>query len=357
MLKLTIVSLVVLLLAVCASVESRKPCACSDESLCEVFAPKAPRLEFFGYSCANNTYMDYDWNVLTTLSLDYEVGVPIDPQLICYAHSKGVRVTIDVDFDASTANVGNFTWEQEWIAQTIAMVQDNYLDGIVYDVEQNMDGMQAALFTAMTVQTAYAFKQINPNYWISLDSTYGPYAGSNFDYTGIADALDMIIMMDYDTPSGRVNDPLPQILIGIQDYMDLGIPSNKLLAAVPWYGFDNICEEGCSLENVTCEMVGSVNDIYLADIMAILTSSSIPNTGSIWSDEYTMPLVQYISPVDGQVHRIWYDNPQSIAAKVAVYKPYGFGGIGVFQLETIVGTNLSPTIAQQMWDATATFLN
>eukprot|EP01133_Synstelium_polycarpum_P015337 gene15337-18180_t len=289
------------------------------------------------------------------MSVDYDAST-IDPQLICFAHAKNVRVTYDVDFDASLADIGNFTWEQEWIAQTIALIQDNYLDGIVFDVEQNMQGMQAALFTAFVVQTSYAFKTINPNYWITLDSTYTPFNGWDFDYTGFADALDMIIMMDYDIFED-INDPLPLITSGIQAYLDLGIPKSKLMSTLPWYGFDNICTEGSTLENITCTTVEDSNDIILSTIMEIMANPNIPNTGPLWSEQLGMPFLMYVSPADGLVHQAWYDNPQSIATKVAAIKPFGLAGIGIFQFETIVGTDLPENIIQEMWDATATFLS
>eukprot|EP01133_Synstelium_polycarpum_P015336 gene15336-18179_t len=341
------------LLAIVVLAEARKPCPCYDASLCEVFSTPKPGKEFFAWSVSNSTYKDYDWDVLTTISIIYDPTTMGD--LICVAHAKNVRVTIDVGPNVTTANVGNITWVQEWIDQTIEMVQDNYLDGLVFDVEQNMQGLNSALFTGFIAQVAYQFKNVNPNYWVSLDTSYVPYIGWNFDYIGISDAVDKMIMMDYDM-TNPINDPMPFITEGIEAFLALGIPKTQLIAALPWYGFDNICETGSTLENVTCNTVGNSNDILLADVMAIIANPNIQNTGPLWSEQLEMPFLMYISPADGLVHQAWYDNPQSIAVKVAAIKSYDLSGIGVFDLDLIVGTNLPENIIQEMWDATASYL-
>ncbi|GAM28261.1 hypothetical protein SAMD00019534_114370 [Acytostelium subglobosum LB1] len=298
--------------------------------------------------------MNYDFNTLTTISLDYDDGVTIDPQLICYAHAKDVRVVIDVIFDAEVVNLGNFTWEQEYINTLLTMMQDNYLDGLNFDIEQSFSGMSSALFTAFLAQLTYQFKLVAPYCQISMDTTFSPDIGRNFDYTGLADSIDYIIMMDYDI-TNMINDPLPDILSGIQKFLDLQIPPNKLIAALPWYGFDNICTSK-SIEDMNCDTVTDSVDIMLDGVLAIINDANITSTGEIWSDANTMPFINYIHPSDNRVHQAWYENPQSVAAKVAAIKPFNLGGIGVFQFETIVGTAVPASIQQQMWDATSSFL-
>eukprot|EP01133_Synstelium_polycarpum_P001012 gene1012-1150_t len=343
--------LAIVLLSVVAAAPPK--CPCSDVSLCNPL-PKATRPEFFGWSCANNTYKDYDFDALTTISMAYDEGVPIDPQLICYAHSKGVRVAIDVIFDATVAKLGNFTWEQEFIDSLLTMVQDNFLDGLNFDIEQSFSGMSSALFTAFLAQLTYQFKNVSPYYQITMDTTFAPNIGRDFDYIGLADSIDYIIMMDYDI-TGLINDPLPDIVAGIKEFLALDIPPSKLIAGLPWYGFDSVCATGSTLETMNCNSPDDSNDMYLFQVLDIY-NSTIPTTGEIWSDANTMPYMNYINPTDKLVHQVWYENPQSIAAKVAAIKPFGLGGIAIFQLETIVGTGLPANIAQEMWDATATFL-
>ena len=38
---------------------------------------------------SNNNWKLYDWTKITTIA---SFAKPIDPQLVCFAHSKGVRV-------------------------------------------------------------------------------------------------------------------------------------------------------------------------------------------------------------------------------------------------------------------------
>ncbi len=45
--------------------------------------------QIFAFSVSNKNWHLYDWTKLTTVATFVH---PIDPQLVCYAHSKGVRV-------------------------------------------------------------------------------------------------------------------------------------------------------------------------------------------------------------------------------------------------------------------------
>ncbi len=47
-------------------------------------------LQIFTFMVKNNNWPLYDWDKITTLTT---FARPIDPQMVCFAHSKGVRVT------------------------------------------------------------------------------------------------------------------------------------------------------------------------------------------------------------------------------------------------------------------------
>ena len=71
-------------------------CPCKNPSWChpltaETAAAPSRRPEFFGFATvtgAASPWRYYDWDVVTTVAWN------TDPQLMCYAHSRGVRVVL-----------------------------------------------------------------------------------------------------------------------------------------------------------------------------------------------------------------------------------------------------------------------
>lgn len=64
-----------------------------------------------------------------------------------------------------------------------------------------------------------------------------------YDFVALANNSDLLFVMVYDTRSqiyGRcvasANSPLSLSQLGIQQYLDLGIPASKLVLGLPWYG-------------------------------------------------------------------------------------------------------------------------
>ena len=64
-------------------------CPCSDPNLCK------PRKEVIGFVTAKDNWKMYNYTHLTTLAIFTE----LDPQLVCYAHQKNVRVVLAEHFD------------------------------------------------------------------------------------------------------------------------------------------------------------------------------------------------------------------------------------------------------------------
>lgn len=84
-----------------------KGCRCSDASLCDPIRTNRSGLEFVAFSTSQDPkiYKLYDWSKLTTLVItgliDQTEG------LVCFAHSKGVRVTLLIS--ATIAELDNAT--------------------------------------------------------------------------------------------------------------------------------------------------------------------------------------------------------------------------------------------------------
>lgn len=112
----------IIFIAVCFSQNSEFSCPCSNPDLCKPLQIP-PRKEFFAFG--GTDYQNYDWTRLTTICPMWSPPSKIDVQLVCMAHSKGVRV---VSITAmSTQQLHNESYVDEWVTQNVDYVQQYFL--------------------------------------------------------------------------------------------------------------------------------------------------------------------------------------------------------------------------------------
>ena len=79
------------------------PCPCQDTSLCKPISG-TPEKEILGFVTSQENWPHYNWSALTTVVLFTE---EFNNSLLCYAHSKGVRVVLSASYP--TSELQNFT--------------------------------------------------------------------------------------------------------------------------------------------------------------------------------------------------------------------------------------------------------
>jgi di-N-acetylchitobiase len=96
-------------------------CPCPDSSLCKPLQV-GPRHEKLAFMVSNSNWRSYDYSQLTTIVICTD---DFDPQLLCLAHSRQVRLV--------------------WTNAQIEKVKRTYIDGINLDMEDVIaDGSDAA---------------------------------------------------------------------------------------------------------------------------------------------------------------------------------------------------------------------
>ena len=178
------------------------------------------------------------------------------------------------------------------------------------------------------VQKLYkAFKAANSNYQITFDVAWSADGvdGRYYDYAEISKWTDYLFVMSYDERSqmfdgppcyARSNSAYTLNDYGIGSYRRLGIPANELILGLPWYGYDYPC---------------------------ISTDQS--------------PYFMYESPA-GDVHQVWFDNPQSLAVKYRYARDHHLRGVGFWNTDAIYSTDgVQPNEGVDMWNAVENFLN
>ncbi|XP_074817521.1 di-N-acetylchitobiase isoform X2 [Natator depressus] len=293
----------VLLLALLRLGWSSGACPCREPALCRPIAG-AREFEVFVFDVGRKSWKFYDWSQITTVAAFGKY----DPELLCYAHSKGARVVLKGDVPVK--EIIDSANRTAWIAQQVDLAKKQYMDGINIDIEQEVREMSPEYYalTALVKETTDAFHREIPGSQVTFDVAWSPACIDKrcYNYSGIADACDFLFVMSYDEQSqvwtgciARANAPYSQTLDGYDDYINMSIEPKKLVMGVPWYGYDYRClnlskDHVCSLPNIPfrgapCSDAAGRQVTY-GTIMKQVNSSI---SGSLWDEEQKAPYYEY----------------------------------------------------------------
>lgn len=142
---LKLVNLLVLFVALTDAIFGE--CPCPDSDLCKPISLTG-RHEKLAFMVANSNWRAYDYEQLTTIVICTE---NFDPQLLCLAHSRKVRLIWIANYDVK--QLGNATARTEWVENQVMKVKNTYTDGVNLDMEDVIpDGSEAALQYTQLVQ-------------------------------------------------------------------------------------------------------------------------------------------------------------------------------------------------------------
>ena len=238
--------------ATAAATTTMLACPCANPAWCDPIATQGTasgRPEFFGFATitgASSPWRYYDWDVVTTIAWN------MDPALMCFAHSKGVRVVLS----AGGAPVNGTAQEQAaWVDKqvTAAHASGVVADGINFDFEGPVHGRGDPLnarFVSLVGATRAAFHaRVGPHTQVSVDVAHGVGGpdgidGRAYDYAALGAAADLLFVMSYDTRSqvyaqciASANTPIGTMALGISEFLAVGVPASKLVIGLPWYGY------------------------------------------------------------------------------------------------------------------------
>ena len=355
----------------------RAACVCADPSLCAPLdVPQ--RLEVFGFATDARNFVHYPLDILTTIA---NFAGPLDPQMLCLAHSRGVKVVASAPFPREQLH--NASYLAAFIALQIDIVTTQFVDGINFDFEDPLDASDgdAAALTRVIASTAAALKAATrPYVTVSVDVAWSPNCIDLrcYDYAGIAAAADLLFVMAYDMRSqvfwpapciASANSPLPLVLDGMANWTGAGlnVDPSKLILGVPWYGYHYLCIGGpapdvavCPIERVAwrgvncSDAVGSEID-YSVVRRLLKNNATRPRT---WNDTLASPFFNIIDSSSHAVAQIWYDDPSSLQLRYDAAKAAGWRGVGQWNLDSVVyGSSEPDEVAETaaMWAAMRSF--
>ncbi|KAG5275595.1 hypothetical protein AALO_G00122150 [Alosa alosa] len=337
-------------------------CPCMEQELCKQIQNET-QFEVFVFDVGGKSWKSYDWTKLTTIAAFGQY----DAELMCFAHSKGVRLVLKGDVSVSA--MVDPTNRTIWIKEKVSLAKRQFMDGINIDIEQAVEENSPEYFalTALVKETTDAFHKEIHGSQVSFDVAWSPKCIDKrcYDYSAIADSCDLLFVMSYDEQSqiwgdcmALANAPYTQTLTAYEQYIKMKIDPRKLVMGVPWYGYDYPCltfSQGgaCEIQKVPfrgapCSDAAGRQIPYSFMMKQINSSMS----GRMWDVEQQSPYYNY-KDADGQIHQVWYDDPESISLKAAYVNKFGLRGIGMWNGNLLDYSN-NPVAQQQsrdMWNA------
>lgn len=202
------------------------------------------------------------------------------------------------------------------------VVQSGY-DGIDIDFEA-VSGEYRNDFTGFVQVLGYRLDQhgkiLSVTVMPKASEPGSPYGASSQDYAAIAAASDRVRIMAYDNHY-QGGDPGPVAPANWVDqllaYAVTVIPREKLILGVPSYGYDWAPTGGKSNgRGITFEKAMSLANQH---------QSAVTIDGPSHS-----PTFQY--EAGGVLHHVWFENAESLKAKLDIANKWGIGGIAIWRL-------------------------
>ena len=263
-----------------------------------------------------------------------------------------MRVVLASTFDSS--QVTDPEYRKQWVQNETQRVQAVYADGLNVDFEGPIFANQTtvnAAFVQLMADLNTTLKAQVPGSLLTIDVAWSPACidGRCFDHYNIAKHVDLMVLMAYDESSqilgpciALANSPIQKTMQGLLEYINNGIPRDKLVLAVPWYGYDYTCTSlstsgDCSLSEVPfrgipCSDAAGVQRSSTDMIFKYLKQSY---TGRVWNNTMKTPFFNY-KDSENKYHQAWFDDPESLAYKYYYASQAKIRGLGIWTFECLI---------------------
>jgi len=294
------------------------------------------------YWASASAYLSYDYSALTHIAyFSYEVDTATGgyttlrgwntTPVIDYAHQKGVKVTLTVTNFGAARNTEllSDTVKQRFLLTTIVQqLKARNGDGVNFDFE-TVPAAQKANMVDFCRRAVRIIKKELPAAEISLATPAVDWS-SAWDYPSLAGICDYLIVMGYNYywsgsstagPVAPLTGETQNVMRSIDTYLSAGVPPEKLLLGVPWYGYD---WPVVSNERKAATTGTGTSRIYrAAEALAELHGREFDQATGV-------PRVSYMAGADWR--QLWYDDSLSLSMKYGLVKTKGLAGVGIWAL-------------------------
>ena len=259
-----------------------------------------------------------------------------NPAFIDEMHALGIKVVpmLSNGFDR---NLGALALRNaEALTDEIAaMVYERNFDGINYDFENLSEHQRDA-------QTHFIqlLKQKMPDKSVSMAVCANPSGWTSgwhasYDMEALAKVADYLMLMAYDEGySGGPEKPVASLTFVencIKDLLDRGVPSDKIVLGIPHYGrlwSHDGSQLGLGVELTAAEKILQSDQLTNKE----LEYDSIAQAAKLtFTATSPYPLYSW-KDIPAGSYTLWFENEQSLQAKIAFVERYHLKGVGVWSL-------------------------
>jgi spore germination protein YaaH len=209
------------------------------------------------------------------------------------------------------------------IQSIIALIEKFNFDGVNIDIE-DVHKEDSSRLSDFYRELGAAMK--SKGYFLSAsvparvgDEPFNPFSDP-FDYRVIGAAVDQFIVMLYNEHGWPGSGPGPVVsstwMNRVLSYTTKVVPNHKIIAAISVFGFDFNLTTGSS-SYVSHSMAVELARKYKADI--------------IFDQNTLTPMFKYTDE-QGNKHEVWFENSQSIVAKIKLAVQNGIAGVALWRL-------------------------
>ncbi len=295
------------------------------------------------YWASSTAYQSYDYDVLTHLSyFSYETDTVTggyktingwdQTPVIDYAHQRGVKVMLTVTNFGTASNkaILRDTLKQIKMIQTVTLLlKSRNGDGVNFDFESVSLPYRANLVSFVR-RAVKAIKAEIPGAEISMATPAVDWNGS-WDLPVLAGICDYLIVMGYDyyysgsSTAGPVSPVLGEsynVTRTLETYISAGVPSQKLMLAIPWYGYN--------WPVVSMDRKATATGAATAVTFPVAETLSLSH-GKVFDILTKVPWIS-LRDVSGVYRQVWYDDLVSYNVKYDLVNSKNLAGIGIWAL-------------------------
>jgi spore germination protein YaaH len=296
-----------------------------------------------------STYTNYQWNLLSDFCyFDYTV----DPSTgsnsnTSFAWSSSAAVTAAINngvnihfcaslFSSHSTFLGSSSAMQTFISNAISLLNARGGKGVNIDFE-GMAASDKPGFTAFIQNLSTQLKNANPNYEVSI-ALYSVDWSAVFDIPNLVNYVDAFIIMGYDYYYGGSTTAGPEaplynfetsynytVTKSITYYLKQGVPNNKLLLGLPYYGREWSTNSGTVPSATTGSYSGTKTFAVVKGTPATYSTANYQ-----WEPISFNSLYAYYNGTEWR--QCWIDESRSMRYKFKMVNERGIAGIGIWAL-------------------------
>ncbi|MEW5991008.1 MAG: cell wall-binding repeat-containing protein [Chloroflexota bacterium] len=255
--------------------------------------------------------------------------------IVDHAHAAGVRVDLTITsfgLDKNSAFFGNPTAMATAVTAISDLVQAEGLDGVNLDVEM-LENVDFAAYGAFVGQLRTKLRSWNPDARVSV-ATNGSLSGAGMAVQALANGADRVFIMGYSyrtsgtSPAGSISpiartDGGKSLTWTLDLYASKGVPSDRILLGLPYYGRSWHTTSG----ELRAPTTSSAGVFIPSDDLATIPAGTVINHDTAEGAKWFA-----IRDAAGTWTQTYFDDPVTLRAKYDLAARRGLAGVGIWTL-------------------------